>query len=85
MTNEEIEKFLGKVKAGENQQVKIMFKKRASLNGIFIKGHDYADLKQKNFWRIVTGLNVDEWLRSKTLDAARIFNGSEISSLALKS
>lgn len=84
MTNEEIEKFLSKQQVKENQQVKIMFKKRNSLMGIFIKGNDYAELKSKNFWRIVAGQHVEGWLTSKNMNNARIFSGAEFSSLAVK-
>jgi len=84
MTNDEIEKFLAKQSISENQQVKISFKKRNTLYGIFIRGNDYSELKNKNLWRIVTGLHIDEWLRSKNMDAVRIFNGSEFSGLVAK-
>jgi len=84
MTNDEIEKFLTKQSIKETQQVKISFKKRNTLYGIFIKGNDYTELKHKNLWRIVTGLHIEEWLRSKNMDAVRIFNGSEFSGLVAK-
>ncbi|HWB23919.1 MAG TPA: hypothetical protein VG738_00500 [Chitinophagaceae bacterium] len=84
MSNDEIEKFLAKQQIKDGQQVKIVFKKRNTLYGIFIKGNDYVDLKRKNFWRIVTSMNFEAWSRSKDINFARIFNGSEFSSLAVK-
>jgi hypothetical protein len=84
MTNDDIGEFLTRQKVNEDQQVKILFKKRESLNGTFIRGNDYAELKKKNFWRIVTAGRYEEWLRTKSNDNARIFNGDEFSRLALK-
>ena len=84
MTSDDIEEFLTRQKVNEDQQVKILFKKRESLNGTFIRGSDYAELKKKNFWRIVTAARHEEWLRTKSNDNARIFNGEEFSRLALK-
>jgi len=84
MTSDEIEQFLTRQKVSENQQVKITFKKREPLNGTFIKGSDYAELKRKNFWRIVTAKRYEEWINSKNSSNARIFNGEEFSRLAVK-
>jgi len=84
MSNEEIEKFFDKQQVKDGQQVKIEFKKRNTIYGIFIAGNDYADLKAKNFWRIVTSINFDAWKRSKDVNLAKIFNGSEFSRLVVK-
>jgi predicted small secreted protein len=84
MTSEEIEQFLTKQKISDGQQVKIVFKKRESINGSFIKAHDYAELKKKNFWRIVTSTRYEEWQLSKSNENARLFNGDEFSRLTLK-
>ena len=84
MRSEEIDQVLTKQKIGESQQVKIIFKKRESLNGSFIKGHDYAELKKKNFWRVVTAGRYEEWQRSGSNENARLFNGDEFSRLTLK-
>jgi hypothetical protein len=78
---EEIEKFLEKQKAVKNQHVKIDFKKRNSLYGMFLKTDDYAELKSKNLWRIVVEPRIKEYLASKDLNLARIFNGTEITKL----
>ncbi|MBN9381290.1 MAG: short-chain dehydrogenase [Chitinophagaceae bacterium] len=79
-----MEEFLTRQKVKDNQQVKILFKKRESLEGTFIRGNDYAELKKKNFWRIVTAGRHEEWMRTKNNDNVRIFNGDEFLRLALK-
>ncbi len=84
MTSVDIEEFLTRQKVKDNQQVKILFKKRESLEGTFIRGNDYAELKKKNFWRIVTAGRHEEWMRTKNNDNVRIFNGDEFLRLALK-
>ncbi|HLZ88794.1 MAG TPA: hypothetical protein VKQ52_16180 [Puia sp.] len=84
MTSDEIEQFLTRQKINESQQVKIIFKKRDAMNGTFIKGTDYAELKRKNFWRIVTAGRHEEWVTSKSNSSARLFNGEEFSRLTLK-
>ena len=83
MNVEDIEKFLTKKTTPENNYVKINFKKREAIYGLFIKDKDYSDLKSKNFWRIVTHTRFDEYNRSKDINLARIFHGSEFSSLTL--
>lgn len=80
MTNEQIEKFI-EPKHLAKHSVKIDFKTRNSMVGIFIQSNDYKELKAKNFWRIVTGNNVETWMRSQDVSLARIFNGAEITKL----
>jgi hypothetical protein len=84
MTNDQIEKFLVTNLEDLNKPVKIAFKTRNSLEGIFIKMNDFEELKSKNFWRIVTGSNIDPYKRSKDTSLARMFNGSEITKLSAK-
>jgi hypothetical protein len=84
MNIEEIEKFLDKKISEEYQYVKISFKKRDAVYGLFIKDRDYAYLKSKNFWRIVTRTHLDEYYKSKNMTLARIFSGSEFSRLTLQ-
>jgi hypothetical protein len=83
MNIEEIEKFLKKDKSELDQCIKINFKKRDSIYGIFVKSNDYNDLKSKNFWRIVTKTHFDSWHKTKDVNLAKIFNGSEFSRLVL--
>lgn len=83
MNTEEVERFLGRQKLIPGQRVKISFKKRDAIFGLFVEGKDYNDLKAKNFWRIVTGPNIEAWTRSKDINLAKIFSGFEFSSLSV--
>lgn len=84
MNTEEIEKFLDAKLAGKEDYVKIMFKKRDSIYGLFVRGHkDYTDLKSKNFWRIVPRSQFDAYSKSRNVDLAKIFSGSEFTRLAI--
>lgn len=80
MTNDAISKF---VEANNplKTKVKIDFKQRSSMMGVFVKSNDYDDLKSKNFWRIVVDPNVDMWRDSRNINLAKIFNGMEITRL----
>ena len=80
MTNDQIEKFLQN--NSDKSTVKVTFKTRKPLVGIFIKTADYAELKSKNFWRIVGESNVESYLKSKDMNLARIFNGGEMTRLS---
>ena len=81
MTNDQIEKFLNSENRAKDV-VRINFKTRNAISGIFISGNDYEDLKSKNFWRIVSEKNIDSWRKSKDMNLARIFNGTEITKLS---
>lgn len=80
MTNEQIEKFITGEKVNKGS-VRIHFKTRNSIVGLFIQTNDYNELKSKNFWRIVTETNIDNWKKSQDTNLARIFNGVEITKL----
>jgi hypothetical protein len=81
MSNDEIENFLNKKLTPSNNYVKITFKKRDTIYGLFVKDRDFTDLKSKNFWRIVTKTHFDEYNKSKNMGLAKIFSGSEFSRL----
>ena len=81
MTTEVIAKFLETENIPTSKSVKIDFKKRNSFIGVFVKGTDYNDLKSKNFWRIVTAANLEEWNKSRNMNLAKIFSGTEITKL----
>jgi hypothetical protein len=82
MTNEQIEKFLSSdMKA--NSLVRISFKTRNSIVGIFIQTPDFDELKSKNFWRIVSESNFEQWKKSKDFSLCRMFNGAEFTKLAI--
>lgn len=83
MNTEEIHKFLETKTTPQNNYVKIDFKKRETIYGLFLVDSDYNDLKSKNFWRIVTRKHFDEYKKSRNSNLARIFNGMEFSKLTL--
>lgn len=81
MTNAQIEKFLEQNYL-EKAPVKVSFKTRKPLIGLFIKTADYGELKSKNFWRIVGEVNIENYKKSKDMNLARVFNGSEMTKLS---
>lgn len=81
MNIEDIERFLHKNANDAATYVKISFRKRSEVYGLFIRDRDYDHLKSKNFWRIVTKLHLDEFKRTGDMSLARIFSGSEFSRL----
>lgn len=82
MTNDQIENFFQNAKL-KIRKVKIDFKTRNSIIGLFIDTKDSSELNTKNFWRIVSESKIDEFLKEKDINAARIFNGSEITRLSV--
>jgi hypothetical protein len=84
MNSEDIQKFLDSKTTEKNKYVKIAFRNRNPIFGLFVTGHsDYADLRSKNFWRIVPRSQFDSYQESKNIDLAKIFNGSEFSRLTI--
>jgi hypothetical protein len=83
MTIEQIEKFVENETIPQTKSVKIDFKKRNSIRGLIVQANDYTDLKAKNFWRIVTSANLKDWQKSKNVEYAKIFNGSEFTRLSV--
>jgi len=81
MNVEAIENFITTKKTTEKKTT-IQFKKRNSITGIFVKGKDYEELKEKNFWRIVTGTNIENYNKTQDLSLARIFSGLEMVKLS---
>lgn len=81
MTNAQIEKFLENNYL-DKAPVKVSFKTRKPLIGIFIKTADYGELKSKNFWRIVGEVNIENYRKSKDMNLARVFSGSEMTRLS---
>jgi hypothetical protein len=82
MTIEEIEKFLNTSKT-DQEAVRISFKKRDAMNGLFIKDRDFNDLKSKNFWRIVPQSQLELYSQSKNVNLAKIYSGSDFAKLAI--
>lgn len=82
MTIEQIEKFLSdKVKA--DSLIRISFKTRNIISGVFITAPDSNELKSKNFWRIVSEDNFEQWKKSKDANLSRMYNGAVFSKLAV--
>ena len=82
MNSEDIEKFFFKKVSSPNECVKITFKQRETIYGLFLRDTDYAYLKAKNFWRIVPQSKLDAYNKTGDASYARIFNGSEFSKLS---
>ncbi|HEY6435509.1 MAG TPA: hypothetical protein VIY47_02890 [Ignavibacteriaceae bacterium] len=76
-----IEKFVEN-KTRKDSTVKIHFKERSTVTGLFVHGVDYAELKSKNFWRIVSGNSVEEWKKTKDPTLVRIYNGVSFTRLS---
>jgi hypothetical protein len=84
MNTEEIQKFLDTKITETNNYVKIAFRKRNPIFGLFVtENNDYADLKSKNFWRIVPQSQFESYKQSKNINLAKIFCGSEFSRLTI--
>ena len=81
MINDAIAKFLEDKHLAINS-VKIDFKKRNALVGMFLKSNDYEDLKSKNYWRVVVEPNVDQWKKTKDNNLAKIFHGTDFTKLS---
>jgi hypothetical protein len=81
MTSDQISKFL-EGKDLVKQAIKIDFKTRNSITGIFLRSNDFAEMKSKNFWRIVTEAHFSEWKQTNNTSLAKIFNGSEFTRLS---
>lgn len=82
MNSESIEKFFEKKAILNEDFVKITFKDRKSVYGIFIKGPDYSDLKNKNFWRIVPQSQMVAYKESGNGNLAKLFNGAVFAKLS---
>lgn len=84
MTVEQIEKFLD-TKNTTNATLKIDFRTRRSIVGLFVKLKDYDELKEKNFWRVVSGdENMEKWKATSLSEFAKIVSGTEITKLSLQ-
>ena len=82
MNSEDIEKFFEKKALLNKDYVKISFKTREDMYGLFLKDAEYQYLKAKNFWRVVPQSRLEAYKASPNPDLARIFNGAEFSKLS---
>jgi len=81
MTTEQIQKFFSS-EAKSDSLIRVSFKNRNSIVGIF-QTPDFDDLRSKNFWRIVSEANFEQWRQSKDYNLVRMFNGAEFTKLAI--
>lgn len=77
-----IEKFLD-TNAKETKIVNVHFKDRSTVTGIFVALKDYSELKAKNFWRLVSAKNVEQWKKNKDVELSRLFNGAAFTRLSI--
>ena len=82
MTSEQISKFIEEKHLSKNP-LKIEFKTRSSIIGLFIQTADYKELKVKNFWRIVSETKINDWKNTNDNSLAKIFNGAELTKLSV--
>jgi hypothetical protein len=84
MNNKDIQKFLDSKTSETYKYVKIAFKNRNPIFGLFVTGHsDYAYLKSKNFWRVVPQSQFDSYNQSNNIALAKLFSGSEFLRLTI--
>ncbi len=81
MNIEQIERFLEN-EVPQGKIIRFELKKRNPVRGLVVKGKDYNDLKAKNFWRIVTQLNLAMYQKSGDINLAKIFNGTDFAKLS---
>lgn len=82
MTVEQIERFLDNHPLRTDGSSRVFFKTRNTFEGTFIQAPDFAELKKKNFWRLVAASRMEDFRKSKDVGLSRIFNGSEFTKLA---
>ncbi len=82
MTSEQIENFLVPEHLSKNP-VRISFKNRNNVIGVFIDSPEFKDLKQKNFWRIVQEKDLKRWQEKREMKLVRIYNGAEFTKLVV--
>ena len=84
MNIEDIQKFLDNKTTTGDEHIKITFKKRDAVYGLFVREHrDYTELKSKNFWRIVPQSQFEAYHKTKNIALAKIFHGSDFSRLTV--
>lgn len=82
MTVEQIEAWLNKEQVPQGKIIRFELKKRNPVRGLIVEGRDYKDLKAKNFWRIVTQTRLADYQKTKDINLARIFSGSDFAKLS---
>jgi fructose-1-phosphate kinase PfkB-like protein len=82
MTNDQIKTFFSNANL-KTRIVRIDFKTRDSIVGLFVETKDSAELNAKNFWRVISESKIEEFLSAKDPNLTRIFNGSEFTKLSI--
>lgn len=81
----DIQQFLDRKTSVGNAYVRIAFKKREALFGLFVRDYkDYDELKSKNFWRVVPRSRFDAFKETNDVGLARIFHGAEFTRLTIQ-
>ena len=81
MTPDMIEKYVEDMDR-RNIIINVHFKERSTVSGVFVQGKDYEELKRKNFWRIVSTANMQDWEKTKNINLARLYNGAAFTRLS---
>lgn len=81
MTQDIIERFIEDTDR-KNIIINVHFKERNTISGLFVRGVDYEELKRKNFWRIVSMSNMQDWEKTKNINLARLYNGAAFTKLS---
>lgn len=79
MTNEQIDNFLTKETLAK--VINVNFKSRNAIQGVFLAGNDFEDLKSKNLWRIIPVARIEDYKKTNNLGLSRIYNGSDFTKL----
>jgi hypothetical protein len=82
MTVEQIETWLRKEPIPKDKIIRFELKKRNPVRGLIVEGRDHNELKAKNFWRIVTQSRLADYQKTKDINLARIFSGSDFAKLS---
>ncbi len=77
-----IEKFID-INAKDSKVVNVHFKDRSTVTGIFVALKDYSELKAKNFWRLVSARNVEQWKKTRDVELSRLFNGASFTRISI--
>lgn len=80
MTSERIERFVKEYLNLPNY-IHVHMKGRSLEPVMFIAGNDYDELKEKNFWRVVSASNAEQWKNTKDSKLVRIYSGNLFTSL----
>ncbi len=83
MTNEQIENFLVPNNHLSKTPIRISFKNRNNIVGVFIDSPEFKDLRAKNFWRVVQEKDLKRFLEKKEMKLVKIFNGAEFTKLVV--